>query len=46
MIVALEDEPLFHLEAPQNVILKVFPYFDDGSVFTPKGISSLDIYDC
>jgi hypothetical protein len=27
-----DDELVFHLEAPQNVILKVFPYLDDGSI--------------
>ena len=28
----LDDEPVFHLGVPQNVILKVFPYLNDGSV--------------
>jgi hypothetical protein len=28
----LDDKPVFHLEVLQNIILKVFPYLDDGSV--------------
>jgi hypothetical protein len=28
----LDDKPVFHLEILQNIILKVFPYLDDGSV--------------
>jgi hypothetical protein len=28
----LDDKPVFHLEILWNIILKVFPYLDDGSV--------------
>jgi hypothetical protein len=28
----LDNKPVFHLEILQNVILKVFPYLNDGSV--------------
>jgi hypothetical protein len=28
----LDDKPVFHLEILHNIILKVFPYLDDGSV--------------
>jgi hypothetical protein len=28
----LDDKPVFHLEILQNIILKVFPYLDDGLV--------------
>jgi hypothetical protein len=28
----LDDKPVFHLEILQNIILKVFPYLDDGFV--------------
>jgi hypothetical protein len=28
----LDDKLVFHLEILQNIILKVFPYLDDGSV--------------
>jgi hypothetical protein len=28
----LDDKPVFHLEILQNIILKVFPYLDDGSI--------------
>jgi hypothetical protein len=28
----LDDKPVFYLEILQNIILKVFPYLDDGSV--------------
>jgi hypothetical protein len=28
----LDDKPLFYLEILQNIILKVFPYLDDGPI--------------
>jgi hypothetical protein len=28
----LDDKLVFHLKILQNIILKVFPYLDDGSV--------------
>jgi hypothetical protein len=28
----LDDKPVFHPEILQNIILKVFPYLDDGSI--------------
>jgi hypothetical protein len=28
----LNDKPVFHLEIIHKIILKVFPYLDDGSV--------------
>jgi hypothetical protein len=28
----LDDKPVFHLEILQSIILKVFPYLNDGSV--------------
>jgi hypothetical protein len=28
----LNDKPVFHLKILQNIILRVFPYLDDGSV--------------
>jgi hypothetical protein len=28
----LDDKPVFHLEILQNIILKVFPYLDNGSI--------------
>jgi hypothetical protein len=28
----LDDKPVFHLKILQNIILKVFPYLDDGPV--------------
>jgi hypothetical protein len=28
----MDDKTIFHLEILQNIILKVFPYLDDGSV--------------
>jgi hypothetical protein len=41
-----DHELVFHLEAHRNVILKIFPCLDYGSVFTPMGTDSSDTYDC
>jgi hypothetical protein len=28
----LDKKPVFHLKIQQNIILKVFPYLNDGSI--------------
>jgi hypothetical protein len=33
VIKILDDAPVFQLEVPQNIILKVSPYLNDGFVF-------------